>query len=71
MFGEFSIADCMYAPVVSRFPTYAIPLLDGVKGYVERVMARPAMQEWLEGAQKEIAEGLPDQWKVDMVRNTR
>jgi hypothetical protein len=29
------------------------------------------MQEWLAGSQKEIADGLPDQWLVDMVRNAR
>lgn len=71
LFGRFSIADCMYAPVVSRFLTYAIPMSDDVKGYATRVMALPAMQEWLAGAQREIEDGLPDQWQVDMVRNAR
>lgn len=37
----------------------------------ERVMARPSMQERRAGAQQEIADGLPDQWKVEMVRNAR
>lgn len=71
LFGRFSIADCMYAPVVSRFQTYAVPMSDDVKGYATRVMALPAMQEWLAGAQREIEDGLPDQWLVDMVRNAR
>ena len=71
LFGRFSIADCMYAPVVSRFQTYAVPMPDDVEGYAKRVMALPAMQEWLAGSQKEIADGLPDQWLVDMVRNAR
>jgi hypothetical protein len=44
---------------------------DDVKGYATRVMALPAMQEWLAGAQREIEDGLPDQWLVDMVRNAR
>jgi len=71
LFGCFSIADCMYAPMVSRFVTYAFPMLDDVERYARQVMALPAMQEWLAGAQKEIADGLPDQWLVDMVRNAR
>jgi len=71
LFGRFSSADCMYAPVVSRFSTYAIPLSDAVSGYVARMMALPAMQEWLAGAQQEIDDGLPDQWVVDMIRNIR
>ena len=71
LFGRFSIADCMYAPVVSRFQTYAIPMSDEIKDYAARVMALPAMQEWLAGAEREIEDGLPDQWLVDMVRNAR
>ena len=71
LFGRFSIADCMYAPVVSRFQTYAVPMPADVEGYARRVMALPAMKEWLADSQKEIADGLPDQWLVDMVRNAR
>lgn len=71
LFGRFSIADCMYAPVVSRLLTYDIPLDDDVKAYATRMMALPAMRDWHAGAQQEIADGLPDQWTVDMVRNAR
>ena len=71
LFGRFSIADCMYAPVVSRFLTYDIPMSESVSEYASRVMALPAMQEWLIGAKQEIEDGLPDQWIVDMVRNAR
>lgn len=71
LFGRFSIADCMYAPMVSRFLTYAIPLDDDLERYATRMMALPAMQEWRAGAQQEIEDGLPDQWVVDMVRNAR
>ena len=71
LFGRFSIADCMYAPVVSRFLTYAVPMADDVRLYATRMMALPAMQEWLAGARQEIEDGLPDQWVVDMVRNVR
>jgi glutathione S-transferase len=71
LFGRFSIADCMYAPVVSRFLTYAIPMSDDLQRYATRMMALPTMQEWLAGARQEIEDGLPDQWVVDMVRNAR
>lgn len=71
LFGDFSIADCMYAPVVSRFLTYSIPMSDVLIAYCQRIMALPAMQEWMAGAEQEIADGLPDQWKTDMVRNAR
>jgi len=71
LFGCFSIADCMYAPVVSRLLTYGIPMSDDVFRYASRVIALPAMQEWRAGAQQEIDDGLPDQWVVDMVRNAR
>ena len=71
LFGRFSIADCMYAPVVSRFQTYGVPMSGAVKEYAENVMALPAMQEWRNGAKREIDDGLPDQWQVDMVRNAR
>ena len=71
LFGRFSIADCMYAPVVSRFLTYAIPMPDDVSRYASRMMALPSMQAWRAGARKEIEDGLPDQWTVEMVRNAR
>jgi glutathione S-transferase len=71
LFGQFSIADCMYAPVVSRFLTYGIEMTDDAKAYAQSVMALPAMQEWRAGAQQEIADGLPDQWLIDMQRNAR
>ncbi len=50
LFGEFSIADAMYAPVASRFQTYNVSL-DGVcANYVDAIHAWPAMQEWYEAA---------------------
>ncbi len=58
LFGRFSIADCMYAPVVSRFTTYGIAVPDIVKGYMDRIWALPAMQEWKRGAEEEVAAGL-------------
>lgn len=57
LFGRFSIADCMYAPVVSRFLTYDIPMPDRIRAYAERVMALPAMQDWADAARQEVKQG--------------
>ena len=58
LFGRLSIADCMYAPVVSRFTTYNVEVPLIVRGYMDRMWALPAMSEWLRGAQEEVAAGL-------------
>jgi len=59
LFGAFSAADAMYAPVVSRFRTYLPNLAaygdDGAaQAYVEALFALPAMMQWEEGARAEI-----------------
>ena len=58
LFGRFSIADCMYAPVVSRFLTYGVELPPKVKAYAERVAALPSMKEWGKAAQAEVDAGI-------------
>jgi len=58
LFGRFSIADCMYAPVVSRFVTYGIALDATLQDYAQRMMALPAMQEWYKSAKVEVDAGL-------------
>jgi glutathione S-transferase len=58
LFGRFSIADCMYAPVCSRFTTYGIAMPAPVRAYVERMMALPAMQDWAKASQTEVDAGL-------------
>lgn len=50
LFGRFSIADAMFAPVVSRCTTYALPLDPVSARYSEAIWALPAMQEWRERA---------------------
>lgn len=57
LFGRLSVADCMYAPVVSRFETYGVEVPAPVRAYMNRVLALPAMQEWKTVAEKEIAAG--------------
>ena len=59
LFGRFSIADCMYAPVVSRFRTYGVKLPTASSAYAKRMWALPAMQDWLKGAEQEVADGQP------------
>lgn len=46
LFGRFSVADAMYAPVVSRFTTFAIPVDAVSRAYMDAIWALPAMQEW-------------------------
>lgn len=53
LFGPPSLADAFYAPVVSRFLSYRIPLEGAVGDYVRTVTAWPAFQEWIAGAKAE------------------
>ena len=53
LFGTFTIADAMFAPVASRFVTYDVKLDSISSAYVERIYALPAMQEWLKAASLE------------------
>ena len=50
LFGAFSAADAMYAPVVHRFRSYAIELRPELRDYVEAMMALPAFREWTQAA---------------------
>jgi glutathione S-transferase len=53
LFGAFSIADAMYAPVVSRLRTYGVTLAEEAREYAAAIHALPAMQEWIAGAHAE------------------
>jgi glutathione S-transferase len=53
LFGGFTVADAMYAPVVSRFRTYKIELDEESQLYVDTVWALPSLQEWLTAARNE------------------
>ena len=50
LFGDFSIADAYYAPVVLRFRTYGVFLAPALQAYMERVIAHPAVARWMEQA---------------------
>jgi glutathione S-transferase len=53
LFGKFTIADAVYAPVVTRFDTYAIPVEKDTRSYMDAVMGTYAFKEWKEAALKE------------------
>ena len=59
LFGEFSIADAYFAPVVMRFQTYGVFLAPALQAYMERVLAHPAVTRWVQEAMAET-EVLPD-----------
>jgi glutathione S-transferase len=48
LFGAFTGADAMYAPVVHRFRTYAIKVGSVAQAYMETMMTLPAFKEWTE-----------------------
>jgi glutathione S-transferase len=53
LFGTFSIADAMYAPVVSRFITYDVALNGMAQDYVNTMMNLPSIKEWYGTAREE------------------
>jgi len=53
LFGKFGAADAMYAPVVSRFESYAIEVSPAAADYMAAVAALPAYREWREAALQE------------------
>lgn len=61
LFGTFSNADAMYAPVVTRFDTYPVALDRTGRAYVAAVMKHPAMQRWYREAAAEhpATDGVP------------
>jgi glutathione S-transferase len=55
LFGDFSIADAYFAPVVMRFRTYDVALAPALQAYAERVAAHPAVAQWIAEAKSETA----------------
>ena len=58
LFGAFTAADAMFAPVVNRFHTYDVDVGAPTRAYMAAVMALPAWKAWIAGA-----EGEP--WRID------
>ncbi|QSN61138.1 glutathione S-transferase family protein [Caballeronia sp. M1242] len=55
LFGDFCIADAMFAPVVMRFNSYAPAISEGAREYAARVTALPAVAAWIDDAKKDDA----------------
>ncbi len=53
LFGARSMADAMYAPVVTRLLTYDVPVPDDAADYCRTIMAMPEMIAWVEAARQE------------------
>jgi glutathione S-transferase len=58
LFGSFTNADVMFAPVATRFRTYGVPLDGGAHAYVEAIFALPSMREWIAAAERET-------WRIE------
>ncbi|NQZ08585.1 MAG: glutathione S-transferase family protein [Algicola sp.] len=58
LFGEFSIADAMYAPVVLRFDSYGIEVGQLQQAYIDTMLALPGMQQWIEA-------GKAEEWAIE------
>ena len=53
LFGEFSIADAMFAPVALRFIGYGIPVNDVEKAFIDTVLRQAYISEWIEAGKAE------------------
>ena len=58
LFGAFSIADAMYAPVVLRFQTYGVEIGEVERRYADTMLAVQALKDWLDAAEAE-SQALP------------
>ncbi|GGF55710.1 glutathione S-transferase [Terasakiella brassicae] len=58
LFGDFSIADAMFAPVVSRFDTYGVAVDGVVKDYMETILNMAHLKEWRDA-------GKVEEWIID------
>ena len=63
LFGDFSIADAFFAPVVMRFKTYGVALAPALQAYCDRMQAHPAVARWVADAlaETEVAQHHDDE----------
>jgi glutathione S-transferase len=52
-FSDFGAVDIMFAPIVTRFITYSVPVPRFAAAYMEAILNHPWMREWIEAAQEE------------------
>jgi glutathione S-transferase len=62
LFGTFSGADAMYAPVVHRFRTYSVEVAGAAADYMKAMQAHPSFQEW-------NAAALSETWVIEKFEN--
>ena len=60
LFGRFSVADIMFAPVALRFVSYGIDVSPGAQPFVDAVLAHEGIKEWIRGAEDE-------HWAIDFI----
>lgn len=53
LFGQFTVADAFYAPVATRFLTYAVTLPPAAQRYADALLALPAVRDWMAQARRE------------------
>ena len=58
LFGSFTVADAMYAPIALRFQTYRIPLEGPEQAFAQALVELPLVRDWVHGAslEKEVLE---------------
>lgn len=66
LFGKFSAADAMFAPVATRIRTYGLSVSEVAADYVETIYSLPAFQEWLAEAMKET--WIVEQDEIDFIQ---
>jgi glutathione S-transferase len=50
LYGDFSAADAMYAPVIARFDSYQIPVRESTRAYMDSILAHPSFVTWRDAA---------------------
>jgi glutathione S-transferase len=74
LYGDFTAADAMYAPIVTRLDTYSIPVEDVSRRYIDAVLQHPAFRAWREAALAEpwvIADAEADEPAIEVFRTVR
>lgn len=63
LFGAFTAADAMFAPVVTRFETYQVAVARDTRAYMDAILSHPAFLEWKQAA-------LAEPWAIEEYEST-
>ncbi|HVW91529.1 MAG TPA: glutathione S-transferase family protein [Devosia sp.] len=69
LFGDFTAADAMFAPLATRLRTYDLPVSDTAAAYVEAIYALPAFQSWFAAA--DVEPWIVEDDEIDIIRARR